>query len=244
MSALRESSGRRLSVLDEVLRAQARYRAWRRLRRAGLAGALLLLTVLVSLWAGPASPPAHKVWPGSTLVESVPVGAEPHAAPCAVRRLLLSQQPDGYAGGVLLRQTGKPRHGDGEEGEAPRRRDHRPGVVSEQTRQGTGSSFAAYPRRSTPRSESLALPAPGRPPRSARPAGSYDVDAAFMSFQPRESGIHAVWSGAGEASVTKVRFRCVRLAINAFRALRDIPAPLMAVAARSWPGSLIARQPQ
>ena len=84
MSALRETSGRRLSVLDEVLRVQARYRAWRRLRRAGLAGALLLLTVLVSLWAGPASPPAHKVWPGSTLVESVPVGAEPHAAPCAV----------------------------------------------------------------------------------------------------------------------------------------------------------------
>jgi hypothetical protein len=36
---------------------------------------------------------------------------------------------------------------------------------------------------------------------------SYDVDAAFMSFQPREGGIHAVWSGAGEASVTKVRFR-------------------------------------
>ena len=44
-----------------------------------------------------------------------------------------------------------------------------------------------------------------RPP--ARPR-----DAAFISFQPRESGIHAVWSGAGEASVTKVRFRCVRLA--------------------------------
>jgi hypothetical protein len=84
VSALRESSDRRLSVLDEVLRAQARYRAWRRLRRAGLAGALLLLTVLVSLWAGPAPAPAHKVWPGSSLVESVPIGAEPHAAPCAV----------------------------------------------------------------------------------------------------------------------------------------------------------------
>ena len=53
MSALRESSGRRLSVLDEVLRAQARYRAWRRLRRAGVAGALLLLTVLVSLLGRP-----------------------------------------------------------------------------------------------------------------------------------------------------------------------------------------------
>ena len=39
-------------------------------------------------------------------------------------------------------------------------------------------------------------------------ASSYDVDAAFMSSQPRESGIHSVWSGAGEASVTEVRFRC------------------------------------
>jgi len=37
------------------------------------------------------------------------------------------------------------------------------------------------------------------------------VNAAFMSFQPHESGIHAIWSGAGEASVTKVRFRCVFL---------------------------------
>jgi hypothetical protein len=37
---------------------------------------------------------------------------------------------------------------------------------------------------------------------------SYDLDAAFMSFQPHERGIHAVWSGADEASVTKVRFRC------------------------------------
>jgi hypothetical protein len=34
------------------------------------------------------------------------------------------------------------------------------------------------------------------------------MNAAFMSFQPRESGIHAIWSGAGEASVTEVRFRC------------------------------------
>jgi hypothetical protein len=39
---------------------------------------------------------------------------------------------------------------------------------------------------------------------------SYDMNAAFMSFQPHESGIHAVWSGAGEASVTKVRFRCAQ----------------------------------
>jgi hypothetical protein len=33
------------------------------------------------------------------------------------------------------------------------------------------------------------------------------MNAAFMSFQPHESGIHAVWPGAGEASVTEVRFR-------------------------------------
>jgi hypothetical protein len=38
-------------------------------------------------------------------------------------------------------------------------------------------------------------------------ASSYDMNAAFMSFQPHESGIHAVWFGAGEASVTEVRFR-------------------------------------
>jgi hypothetical protein len=36
---------------------------------------------------------------------------------------------------------------------------------------------------------------------------SYDLNAAFMSSQPHESGIHAVWSGAGEANVTEVRFR-------------------------------------
>jgi hypothetical protein len=36
--------------------------------------------------------------------------------------------------------------------------------------------------------------------------GFYDVDAAFMTFQPHESGIHAVSPGAGEAGVTKVRF--------------------------------------
>jgi hypothetical protein len=42
----------------------------------------------------------------------------------------------------------------------------------------------------------------------ARQVSSYDLNAAFMSFRPRESGIHAVWPGAGEASVTEVRFRC------------------------------------
>jgi hypothetical protein len=34
------------------------------------------------------------------------------------------------------------------------------------------------------------------------------LNAAFMSFQPHESGIHALRSVAGEASVTKARFRC------------------------------------
>jgi hypothetical protein len=38
----------------------------------------------------------------------------------------------------------------------------------------------------------------------------YDMNAAFMSFQPHESGIHAVRSGAGEGSVTEVRFRCAQ----------------------------------
>jgi hypothetical protein len=33
------------------------------------------------------------------------------------------------------------------------------------------------------------------------------MNAAFMSSQPHESGIHAVWSGAGEVSVTEVRFK-------------------------------------
>ncbi len=48
MGALREPAGERLSVLDEVLRGQARRRRW---RHAGLA-ALLLLTVFAALWLG------------------------------------------------------------------------------------------------------------------------------------------------------------------------------------------------
>jgi hypothetical protein len=36
------------------------------------------------------------------------------------------------------------------------------------------------------------------------------MNAAFMSFQPREGGIHAVWSGAGEGSVTEVRLGCAQ----------------------------------
>jgi hypothetical protein len=39
------------------------------------------------------------------------------------------------------------------------------------------------------------------------------MDAAFTSFQPHESGIHAVWPGAGEVSVTEIRFRCTPRAV-------------------------------
>jgi hypothetical protein len=36
-----------------------------------------------------------------------------------------------------------------------------------------------------------------------RPVGLFNgMNAAFMSFQPHERGIHALWPGAGEASVT------------------------------------------
>jgi hypothetical protein len=40
------------------------------------------------------------------------------------------------------------------------------------------------------------------------PLSSYGMNAAFMSFQPHESGIHAVWPGLGEVSVTEAHFRC------------------------------------
>jgi hypothetical protein len=42
------------------------------------------------------------------------------------------------------------------------------------------------------------------------PGSSCDVAAAFVSYWLHERGIHAVWSGAGVASVTGVRFRCHR----------------------------------
>jgi hypothetical protein len=48
VAALRERAGERLSVLDDVLRGQARHR---RLWHAGLA-ALLVLTVFAALWLG------------------------------------------------------------------------------------------------------------------------------------------------------------------------------------------------
>ena len=56
-------------------------------------------------------------------------------------------------------------------------------------------------------------------PRPAIP--SYDMNAAFMSFQAHESGIHAVWPGAGEASVTEVRFWRVPAAGGEARADHD-----------------------
>jgi len=34
------------------------------------------------------------------------------------------------------------------------------------------------------------------------------MDAAIMQLQQHGCGSHAVWSGAGVASVTEVRFRC------------------------------------
>jgi len=59
------------------------------------------------------------------------------------------------------------------------------------------------------------------------------MNAAIMSFQPHESGIHAVWRGAGEGCVTKVRFRCVprpvarreRTTINSNKAALQRKAP-------------------
>ena len=56
-------------------------------------------------------------------------------------------------------------------------------------------------------------------PRPAIP--SYDMNAAFMSFQAHESGIHAVWPGAGEANVTEVRFWRVPAAGGEARADHD-----------------------
>ena len=39
------------------------------------------------------------------------------------------------------------------------------------------------------------------------------MNAAFMAFQPHESGIHALWPGAGEVSVTEVHYRCAPRAV-------------------------------
>jgi hypothetical protein len=59
VGALRQSTEGRLSVVDEVLRAQARHRrSW----RAGLA-AVMLLTVFAGLWLGPGRPPGARVAP-------------------------------------------------------------------------------------------------------------------------------------------------------------------------------------
>ena len=50
---MRQSTGGGVSVLDEVLRVQARYR---RVRRAALAAAMLLLVVSADLWFGQEHP--------------------------------------------------------------------------------------------------------------------------------------------------------------------------------------------
>ena len=64
----------------------------------------------------------------------------------------------------------------------------------------------AWPQAAVPVvSQSLSFTPVTADPGPAVP--SYDLNAAFMSFQPHESGIHAVWPGAGEADVTKVRSR-------------------------------------
>jgi hypothetical protein len=59
VGTLRQSTEGRLSVLDEVLRAQVRHRRW---RRAGLAAAILLLVVEATLRLGSgAAPPGAGV---------------------------------------------------------------------------------------------------------------------------------------------------------------------------------------
>jgi hypothetical protein len=47
------------------------------------------------------------------------------------------------------------------------------------------------------------------------------LNAAFMSFQPHEGGIQALRSGAGEAKVTKARFRVHGAADGEARADHD-----------------------
>jgi hypothetical protein len=71
VGALRERAGERLSVLDEVLRGQARHR---RLWRAGLAA--LLLAVVATLWLGSSrNTPIAGGTPGRALPWSVETGA-------------------------------------------------------------------------------------------------------------------------------------------------------------------------
>jgi hypothetical protein len=72
VGVLRERAGERLSVLDEVLRGQARHR---RLRHAGLAG-LLLLAVFAVLWLGSSRrTPVAGGTPGRALPRAVETGA-------------------------------------------------------------------------------------------------------------------------------------------------------------------------
>jgi len=55
VGALRQSTEGPLSIVDEVLRAQARNR---RLRRAGAAAVMLVLAALTGLWLSPSSSPS------------------------------------------------------------------------------------------------------------------------------------------------------------------------------------------
>jgi hypothetical protein len=66
VGALRQSSEGQLSVVDKVLRAQARNR---RLRRAGAAAVMLALALLVGLWL---SPPGRPPLASSPVVVAMP----------------------------------------------------------------------------------------------------------------------------------------------------------------------------
>lgn len=81
MGALRQPAGERLSVLDEVLRNQARHR---RSGQAGLA-ALLVLAVFAALWLSPsAHRPSAGGSPGRALPWMVATGAVTgYIQPCA-----------------------------------------------------------------------------------------------------------------------------------------------------------------
>jgi hypothetical protein len=80
VGALRQSAEGRLSVVEQVLRAQARHRRW---RRAGLAAAMLALAVFAGLWLGPGRSPGAGVArtspPVQVQVASCPVPARDYA---------------------------------------------------------------------------------------------------------------------------------------------------------------------
>ena len=77
---MRQSTERRLSVLDVVLRPHARHQRW---VRAGLAATMLLLVVIVGLWHGPSRSPgpgnAHTLAQVRVRVAACPVVAADYA---------------------------------------------------------------------------------------------------------------------------------------------------------------------